>query len=215
MRSLAIAISLMLSSGGARPMKPLGIALALALVLASPSAAIVIEVPVAELTGTYSCAAFPATGCFQTITIHLPAIPSVIHSVSLRVHGTTSFASFCCEGPCSNPSPVHTNFLLTLYDPVPRGDYWYAEHTNAAAGEVAYTQPFEPGLFRDMAWSFLLDGTATLDFSILAIHPIPECNVLVGPLDSTTLDRVTLLVDGEFPTPAATSSWGRLKIIYR
>jgi hypothetical protein len=197
-------------------MKSIGPVIGLALVLACPASATVIEVPVPELTGTYFCAEFPYTGCYQSITVHIPATPSVIHSVSLRIRGTTTFASFSCDGPDGyGPArPVNTQFYAAFYDPVPGGDYWFAEHTSATAGEVAYTQPFEPHPFRDVTWAFLLDGTATLDFTIFALPAISEC-ILVGPGSSTTFDSVTLLVDGDFPTPAATSSWGLLKIIYR
>ena len=54
---------------------------------------------------------------------------------------------------------------------------------------------------------------ATLSFPINADPPL-DC-VLAGPRDTTTIDSVTLLVDGDFPTPTARRSWGHLKTIYR
>ena len=65
-------------------------------------------------------------------------------------------------------------------------------------------------------WTFLLDGTATLNYRIDASSPIPECgHYAQGPWDSTTIGSVTLIVDGDFPTPVVQRSWGHLKAIYR
>jgi hypothetical protein len=202
----------------ARLLKIAGVLFGLVLVLARPGAATVLEVPLPELNGTYSCAS-PATAsmCSNVTPIHLPAIPSVIHSVSLRVHGSTTFASYTCDGEYApTTSPFNTGFDVELYETGgPSGFVWVASYTNAAAGPIAYSQPFEPvSISAPASWTFLLDGTATLWFGIQAVPGILEC-FLEGPPDSTTVDEVTLLVDGEFPTGAAKFSWGQLKLLYR
>jgi hypothetical protein len=194
-------------------MKSLGIALVFVLGLAAPAAAMVIEVPLPQLAGTYSCSdpVQPESVCHKTVVIRLPVIPAAIQSVSLRVSGTTTFGWFQCEFAPPHAQP--TTIFAELLEPGSSRDYWEAEHINAA-GAIAYTQPFETSPYANGTWTFLLDGTATLDFSIESYSPIPECG-FVGPADSTTLDSVTLLVDGDFPTPVVHRSWGSLKAIYR
>jgi hypothetical protein len=192
-------------------MKLPALALALGLVLARPALATVIEVPVPELAGTRSCAPLSDSSCAQTVVIHLPAIPAVVRSVSLRVLGTTTFAWFSC-GASGQPYTVPTSFIAYGHKPgyFP-ADSWLAHHTNTTPGPIACTEPFEP---LSGTWAFLSDGALQLDFLIDATGPIDDCN-LAGPRDSTTLDSVTLLVDGDFPTPTVRSSWGHLKAIYR
>lgn len=192
-------------------MKNLAIALGLVLALARPAVATVIEVPVPELVGTHSCAHTNESWCSQNVAIHLPVIPAVIHSVSLRIEGTASFATFSC-GTSGPPFVVPTTLVAYLHDPgVFQGDLWWALHSNAASGPIAYTQPFE---VQQGTWAFLLDGTATLEFFLDATGSIDDCD-LAGPRDSTTLTSATLLVDGDLPTPTARRSWGHLKAIYR
>jgi hypothetical protein len=194
-------------------MKSVRIAALLVLGLGRPAWAMVLEVPVPQLTGTYSCSnpVQPESVCHKTVVIHLPVVPAAIQSVSLRVSGTTTFGWFQCEFAAPHAQP--TQIYAELLEPGSAHDYWDADHTNVA-GAIAYTQPFASGLYANGTWTFLLDGTATLDFAILSYSPIPECGY-VGPPDSTTLDAVTLLIDGDFPTPVAHRSWGSLKAIYR
>lgn len=188
-----------------------GIVVALALFAAAPAAATVVEVPLSELAGTFSCSEPAYTRCFATIAVHLPTIPSVIHSISLRVRGTTSLATVQCD--TGAPHPQGTSIEADLYEPGQSSNLWYASHVNEASGVVDYTQPFE-AYPANNTWAFLLDGNAELHLTYVGFSAIPEC-LVVGPSDSTTLDEVTLLIDGEFPTPARRPSWGRLKQIYR
>jgi hypothetical protein len=195
-------------------MKGLGIAFGLILVLALPAAATVLEVPIPELTGTASCSMPPDSGsyCYRTLVIHLPTLPAAIRSVSLRIRGTTRFSLYRCE---TQPAALlGTVISAELDEPGNTRDLWYVWHANEAEGRIDLTLPFEPGYRMNGTWTFLLDGTATLNFYISGGSAIPECG-LVGPPDSTTIESVTLLVDGDFPTGVARTSWGRLKAIYR
>ena len=197
-------------------MKVLGLLLAASAVLAAkPTTAMVLAVPVPELLGNYSSAPNQdPTNYFRQVTIHLPASPSVIHSVALRVHGTSSFAEYSCDGygGYGPPTPVPTSIGAELTEA--SSDDWIAEHSNLVSGEVSFTQAFSASIYSSGTWTFLLDGTANMNFVVYGIPAIPEC-YLVGPADLTVLDEVTLLVDGEFPTPATTTSWGSVKSIYR
>ena len=201
----------------ARSLKSAGISLVLSVIVALPAAATVVEVPLPDLAGTYSCNGPAGPGpCSGSLEVHLPAIPSVIHSVSLRVHGTTTFASYTCDGEYgpTAPTPFNTRFDVEIWDPGHTETLWIASRVNPVDGTIDFTQPFKPGFLNGGSWDFLLDGTASLFFGIQAVPYIPEC-YLVGLGDSTTLDDVTLLVDGDFPTPVKGFSWGGLKVIYR
>lgn len=184
-------------------MKRTVLALALAC-LAGPAAATVIEVPVPELVGIYQDES-------RTATVHLPATPSVIHGVSVRIVGSTVLASYSCDGygGYGPPQPVPTDISVEL--PATTGG-WLVQRFNEASGPVSWTLPFASYLGAD--WSMLLDGTTEIGLSGYGVPAIMEC-VLVGPGDTVTIDEVTLLVDGEFPTPAGGTSWGRVKSIYR
>lgn len=174
------------------------------IVFARTASAVVIEVPLPALVGTY-------TDESRTVTVQLPSTPSAIHGVSLRFAGTTSLGTWSCDG--SNgygpPLPVPVQVEATFYAP-PGG--WFAEPRLEATGPVSATVPFFPVL--GATWDFLLDGTADLNFGLWGEPAILEC-ILVGPPDVTVLSEVTLLVDGDFSTPARASSWGHVKAIYR
>ena len=192
--------------------KSFGVALGLALLYTASARATVVELPLPALTGTYSCAD-PTPACARTVPIHQPTNPSVIRSVSLRFHGTTSFATFTCD--FGSPYLQHTQFEAQIYEPGQQSaTTWGASHENQVEGEVAATEPFARGPFTHGTLDFLLDGTAALNFYVAGYSPILEC-FLTGPSDSTTLDEVTLLVEGDFPTPVRGPSWGRLKLLYR
>jgi len=168
-----------------------------------PAAAVVIEVPVPGLTGTYVHEG-------RTAAVHLAALPTVIHGVSLRLVGTTALAEFACGGPAV-PFPVHFNAGFVA-DP----GFWVAEGDLSNDGAVTVTRSFDPVPDTPPgSWAFLLDGQADLSLGCASCcDPFSEC-VRVGPEEATTLSEVTLLIDGEFPTPAPRASWGQLKAIYR
>src|SRR5687768_15463093 len=130
-------------------MKPIGIVLSLAvLVTAGRASAVVIEVPLPGLVGTYAETA-------RTAEFQLPALSSVIHSVSLRVHGTARIAYFSCDGPggYGDPVPVPIQINASMFaDP----GYWLASHNDFISGEIGWTEAFEP--LWDATWSFLMDG---------------------------------------------------------
>jgi hypothetical protein len=180
-------------------------ALALAsLFTALPAAAVVVEVPVPELAGTY---VDYTSSEVRTATIHLPALPSEIHGVSVRVIGTTQFSTYSCDG--APPHVMKTAIETWMF--ADQG-YWVVWHVHDTPGAISWTEPFEAN--SGATWDFLLDGVGEMWFHPTGASPIPEC-LLVGSPSSTTIESVTLLVDGEFPTPAQAVSWGRVKASYR
>ena len=172
----------------------------------APARATVLEVPLSGLLGTY-------TSADRMVAIHLPAKPSVIHGVSLRVRGTSTFASYSCDG---STQPVPVTIAADLFED---GDTFetvegaYLEDSRDVPGAFDYVQTF--ALYSNPAnWSFLLDDEARLRLVAWGLPSSSECN-LVGPPDVTTFETVTLLIDGEFPTPTSATSWGSVKAIYR
>jgi hypothetical protein len=138
-------------------------------------------------------------------------MPSAIHGVALRVAGSTTLSEWSCDGPggYGPPEPVPTDLFVEMLSP---SGVWLVEQRNDVPGPIAWTLPFTAPFGGD--WSMLLAGSAELTMRGWGWPAIPEC-VLVGPRDVITVDAVTLLVDGDFPTPAGTCSWGRVKAIYR
>jgi len=184
---------------------------ALLLLAPGPAAATVIEVPIPGLTGVYLENGLPEPSS-KTATVQLPALPSVIHGVSLRVHGTTALGLFSCDTQYGmRPYWLQTQTNASLN---PTTGYWFTNRNGDSdtAGEFGWTEPFVG--YGGPTWSFLLDGTGDVTIATFCGSPIPEC-YKQDPGANLTLDAVTLLVDGEFPTPAAVSTWGRIKAQYR
>jgi hypothetical protein len=193
-------------------MKSLSIALGLLLVLVCRAVATVIEVPLPELVGTYTCAAYPySNGCDRTVAIHLPVNPAVIHSVSLRVNGTMIPTIFTCD--IYPPAPHGVLLTAELYEPGNTHDYCWVYRPVTQEGPMVYFETLQP-YPANMTWAFLLDGAAELHFRVDGSSVIPECGP-TGPYQPTTVESAALLVDGDFPTPVARHSWGHLKSIYR
>jgi hypothetical protein len=93
-------------------MKPIGIFLSLAVLFtAGRASAVVIEVPLPGLVGTYAETA-------RTAEFQRPVLPSVINSVSLHVQGTAQIAYFSCDGlggfgdPVPVPIQINTSMLV-------------------------------------------------------------------------------------------------------
>jgi hypothetical protein len=185
--------------------------------LVRPTAATVVEIPLHELEGAYTSIP-PSAGQFvRFATVHLPAVPSSINSVSLHLKGTATFANYSCDGSggYGPPSPVPISLASTLYE----GDYlttqqwasWDQYRDSPGTFDITVTYGHYP---EAVNWSFFLDGSSNLVLNASGVPPIFECN-LVGEPDQTTFTEVTLIVDGEFPTPAPTTSWGAIKASYR
>lgn len=189
---------------------PLLCALALIMVGSRTSLATVIAVPLPELLGVYLENGKPNPGQ-RTTTFNLPAMPSAVHSVAIRLRGTATIAIFSCDGPDGyTDSPYPTQ---TAVDMFAEPGHWLVESVNSMVpGAFEWTQTFAPYL--GATWSFLLDGSGQIWLGVGGTPPIPEC-FPVGPGADVTLEEVTLLVDGEFPTPVRNATWGRVKAQYR
>jgi hypothetical protein len=146
----------------------------------------------------------------QTVAIHLPATPSIIRGIAVRLRGSTRLASFDCSW-IAPTEPVETTIIIEL---VVSTGFWMIEQRNHASGPIDWTIPLTAAVYSNPDWSSLITETPELTLRAWGLPPMFECH-LVGPPDTVTVDEVTLLVDGDFPTPAGVTSWGRVKSIYR
>jgi hypothetical protein len=178
---------------------------ALLLVGATAARAEVFQIPLPEVLGTYSGA--------RTATFHLPGIPAVVRGASLHLVGTTEVGIlFCDDYPAPTQHPWFTQTSCQMLDD--SGNFWFSEANNpSVAGPFDTTAPFvtyPPAA----TWAFLADGEGTLTlYGGPAIYVL-MCSSLTPP-PSFTVTGAWLLVDADIPTPAATSSWGRVKAMYR
>ncbi len=158
------------------------------------------EIPLPELEGSYS---WYVT---RTTTVALPSRPTAVHSVSLRLNGTSVPGITCCNLQCS-PSG------LGLYAYLPPDDLhgWYlVAYAPNVPGEFEWTGAFV-NLFTT-SWDFLLNGEASVSLEGPNL-PNPACNTQVPA--AVTVTGVTLIVDGDFDVPVQVNTWGRIKGLYR
>jgi len=187
-------------------MRPFWIAL-FALAFALPAEATVIEIPVPELLVTLTTGS--PDNYKRTVAIHLPAVPSVIRRVSMRLRGVATQNAVACQDGSQYVVPIDLNTSLFEVQPYTLP---YVDFDSHPAGQFSFTRIFEHYPVSD--YSFLLDGTANLQIGAYGPFGYIEC-VTVGPWATVRFDEVTLLIDGDFPTATNGSSWGRIKAIYR
>jgi len=176
-------------------------------VLAVPVRADVVEVPLSGLLGPYPISE-NETG--RTVVFHLPDPPSEIYGVSFRLSGIHNMGSITCEwgGPYDWPMV----FEATMNDG--QGAYWFAEDFTMPAGEFSWTLPFTHIAGNSPTWDFLLDGSGEIMLYGYPAGLVGLC--FEDPVEpSGVITEAVLLVDGEFPIAVETSTWGRIKALYR
>ena len=172
--------------------------------------ATVVQVTLPELAGPYW---EPGTGQYghRVVSFQLPSRPSVVHGVSIRVRGTSTAGQWWCDDIWG---PVLRNLGVSIGGGMqPEAGQWYTEQNGyLTPGSFDWTSNFTS--YGAATWNFLLDGTGDLSFGGYSGSAIPEC--YPTEVEATlTVDEVVLSVDGEFPTPANPSTWGRIKAQYR
>ncbi|MEP7027462.1 MAG: hypothetical protein ABI960_02595 [Candidatus Eisenbacteria bacterium] len=136
--------------------------------------------------------------------------PSLIHGVSIRARGTSAYGQRLCT---SIFDPVQQSYPVEIY----------ATMTAGVGSWIAFYDSYLfPGSFQwastfvstgGTTWQPLHDGTCELTLRGFAGYA-PEC--FESLVEATlSMDEVSLAVDGEFPTPAKVSTWGRIKAWYR
>lgn len=183
----------------------------LLLAVAVPARADIFEVPLPELLGLYD----PGVqgGLSKTATFHLPGPPAVVRGATLHLVGTTEVGTIYCG---ANEYPWFTTSSGQMLDGP--NQYWVAEADNpGAAGPFDTNGTFKPLSIQAPAptWGFLSDGQA--DITLFVSTP----PILLGgcysswPPPKATVTGAWIRVDADIPVPAAGTSWGALKAIYR
>jgi len=183
------------------------LSIAIVSLFAASAGAALVDVPLPGLLGSYPVSETIAS---RTVSFQLPAPPSVIHSVSFRISGTQTLGAITCEwgGPYDWPM----QFSPEMYD-APHG-YWTADTTpSVASGPFTVTATFTTS-FPNTTWAFLLDGRAEVTLYGSPAGLVDLCfDNPVPPRGEIT--EAVVIVDGDFPIAVATSTWGRIKALYR
>lgn len=185
-------------------MKSVGLALVCFIACAAPAWAEVVEIPMPELQGAYPLS---ETMAERTTTVHLPALPSVISGAWVRLSGSVVVGEVSCE---FNSGPWPMDFVVYL----PSGEIgWIAgPPPMMTSGDFSVTTAFHR-LAPGVDWSFLMDGEARITLWGAPAYLAGPCSEISTP--SGVIDEAVLIVDAEYPLPVATSTWGRIKALYR
>jgi hypothetical protein len=182
-------------------------ALVVLLVLCAPPAlAVVIEIPLPDLNGTY--------GADRTVPLQLPVAPSVIHGASFRVTGTTQVGTLICynieTGNYDVPAVWASEAFIYVHD----GGYlpsWYMDKTMVVSGPFSHQDTARPLL--GATWDFLLDGVGVVTFHGGGTGYTSCAATSATP--TVTVTEAVLIIDAEFPIAIESSTWGRIKALYR
>ena len=180
------------------------VALAVLIVwFAAPAHAIVIEVPIPALNGTY--------GDSRTVPLVLPAAPTVIHGASFRVTGTTQVGSLTCMDTYPGRSLVWpAEVIIRAYDGSPLKS-WYLDEAVSTSGPFSLQNVASPSYFAT-DWDFLLDGVGTVTFFGGGTPYIAMCPPS-SPSPTVTVTEAVFIIDADFAIEPTT--WGRIKALYR
>ena len=183
-----------------------GLAITAFLSLFAASAhATVIEIPLPSLLGSY-----PETADSRTVTFQLPAPPTVIHGVSIRIGATHVVGSIVCEwgGPYEWPMTLSASM-----QDAPHGWWIASQNTPIVSGPFTSTEAFTTS-FPATTWAFLMDGEGELIFYGTPAGLVGLC--FEDPIPPTAeVTEAVLIVDAEFPLSIETSTWGKIKALYR
>jgi hypothetical protein len=124
------------------------------LAFALPAQATVIEVPLPELLVTLTTG--NSDNYKRTVVVQLPAVPSVIRRVSMRMRGVaTQNAVDCRDAQYVVPMDLNTSLFEVQPFTLP-----YVDFDSHPIGQFSFTRNFEHYPVSD--YSFMLDGTANL-----------------------------------------------------
>ena len=196
--------------------RSLGISLGALAFCAASAGAVVVEIPLPALQGTYDGSPI---GHGRTAAFALPQSPAVVRSVSIRLRGSTQVGRVLCDG---SSAPVerdwHSLFSSDMIDPTPMAGWVtdYCPEPPASGGPfdctlayIAYFFPPSP----PPTWAFLADGQGELTLYISDDNPLDCPRLTAFPIG--VLEEATLIVDADFAVPVLSRSWGRIKAAYR
>lgn len=180
-----------------------------AMLIGANAGATTIEISLPGLLGEYPLDGSNAT---RTTTFVLPEIPAAIDGVSLRVAGTTEVGELLCEGGVT--SAWSMDCTAWMEDPAnPR--LWSAwspmPQVSGAFGWTAAFTTSPPNTTTD--WAFLLDGEHEISLWMAPAPLVGLCSVISSPTAIVT--EAVLIIDVPSPVPAESTTWGRVKALFR
>jgi len=189
------------------PLPIIALALFLSLLPLSNVAGEIIEIPLPELTGSYTID--PAST--RTVAFDLGQPVTEVHQVWIRWAGSMTYGIGQGDGVIRPVEPWF-DWPGQVYAKMDTDEYGYW-HTISRPAEgafedtVLFETPFEN------TWDFLLDGTGELKVYLMA--GIFIGGFMVDP-PSVELDTVSLLLDVDLATDVDnTATWGEIKARYR
>jgi hypothetical protein len=196
-------------------MRQLGLSLAIMLTLVNaPAGAEIVEVPLPALHGLY-WQPYPdeALVAERFADVRLPAPPSVIYRAWFAVRGTAEVGEYFCTMGEPGPLPWVMSIYALMRDQ--NGEAWTAiEGMPEQAGQFEWTAEFEDSPFAPASWDFLLDGEAEIRLWGAPIGMVIDCSGTL-PAPAALVEEAVLYVEGEFPVQVESSTWGKLKSLYR
>jgi len=181
----------------------------LLLAVAGPARADIFSIPLPGLLGLYDNET--QAGSSRNTTFQLPGPPAVVRGARLHLVGTTEIGTLTC-GPQQNHYPWNTVTQGVMLDGPNK--FWIAEAANPdTAGAFDTNTAFEG--IPNPTWSFLSDGQADITlYGGTGVVLLGGCSTS-DPPPTFTVTGAWILVDADIPVPAATTSWGAVKAIYR
>jgi hypothetical protein len=177
------------------------------LLLASSARALTVEIQVPGLIGPYPISPSVTT---RSTSVKLPAIPTVINSVSLRITGTQAMGHLVC------PLGTFQDWPMLFYGSMQQDEdhWWLAPYSPASDGSFTQTLSFAPSPPEGASWEFLMDGTGMVQlFGNPNFLEGPCWEDAVAPTGEVT--EAVLIIEGDFALPVESSTWGRIKALYR
>ena len=200
--------------GVPRTIRSLGIALFALAFGAASAGAVVVEIPLPALHGTYG----PwSVGNFRTVAFALPQPPSVVRAVSLRLRGSTQVGRISCDFGTPAERDWHSTFASEMIDSAP-GAGWTTGYCPAvpSGGEFECTLAYDGYFFPPYSpptWAFLADGQGELTLVLADQNALMCAELTEFPIG--VIEEATLIVDMDFAVPALPRSWGQIKVAYR
>jgi hypothetical protein len=183
----------------------------LALVSASTKAEIV-EVPLPSLQGAY-WNADSGLVAERYAEVVLPSPPSIIYGAWFTIRGSAEVGEYVCDGSEGTPWP----WVMDIYASMrgESGEWWLSvSPMPEEAGPFEWTSEFQVFASGLDSWDFLLDGEARVRLWGAPTGMPLMCSATTPPPHAQVTEAM-LYVEGEFPVQAESSTWGRLKSLYR
>lgn len=179
----------------------------LAMLIGANAGATIVEIPLPDLLGTYPLNEQEAE---RTASFVLPTTPTAINGVWFRLAGTQQVGEIMCES--GGPYPWPMDFLAALSDPTLPGQWLSFSPMPEVTGPFEWTAAFI-SYSQGMTWDFLLDGEDDITLWGLPMALVGLCWGIVSPTAEVT--EAVLIIDAEFPVPVESSTWGRVKALFR